>query len=213
MIGNYCGKCTEDSIYNSQTKSCKPRCGANEFWQANHCECAPGYFQIGGSCQQCSGDQIYDTNTQSCRAKCVGGQVWASGQCQCLIGSYFVNGSCQLCPVETKYDINSKTCEKICKKDNEYFNNGVCSCSKGYGRDPSGNCVPKQCPTNSTYNVGTDSCVCNTGYYFRKTTGQCILIPVCPANSQWTGETCVCNSGFNWNRDNTACIQCNTAQY
>lgn len=211
MIGNSCGKCPDDSIYVSQTKSCKPRCGVNEFWQINHCECAAGYYFIGGSCRQCPGDQVYEPSLQNCRAKCVGGQIWANGQCQCLVGSYFVNGSCQLCPVEKKYDPVSQTCEKICKKQNEYYNNGVCSCLKGYARDQLGNCSPKQCPPNSYYNSGTDACVCNTGYFIKKSTGQCVQIPNCPANSKLVDEVCVCNSGFNWNNDKTVCIQCNAA--
>ncbi|MEO1409222.1 MAG: hypothetical protein AAFW73_05030 [Bacteroidota bacterium] len=102
--------------------------------------------------------------------------------------------------LSTNCDQGSSACPSNASRDVD----GECVCNEGFVEDSEGDCVPIDCPENSTLNPATKECECMEGY-IKTTDGTCIPDPGvnCPENSTYNASTqaCECNEGFELNED------------
>ena len=102
--------------------------------------------------------------------------------------------------LSTNCDQGSSACPSNASRDVD----GECGCNEGFVEDSEGDCVPIDCPENSTLNPATKECECMEGY-IKTTDGTCIPDPGvnCPENSTYNASTqaCECNEGFELNED------------
>ena len=88
----------------------------------------------------------------------------------------------------------------------------MCICTVTNSQILSGSCpAPTQnnCPENSYWVPGTNSCRCNPPYSW--VYGQCRLPSSCLANAYWNGVECVCNYGYI--KVNNNCVPTNKTYY
>lgn len=193
---------------------------------SDQCLCKPGYRQVGGFCKSvCGKDQTYVNGKCVCNngEKIVNGQCisinrcplnshydYSSGCCTCNSGYSVINGECssyQYCGLNGYLRYGKCYCKDgffwilgSCQPcaTNQAFNGVVCECLVGYIRNTNGNCVRSNfvpnCYKNERYDSTLQACVCVEGAQYLK--GTCQLIPKCPDNGYYNGESCVCDSGF-----------------
>ncbi len=187
-----CSQCTNNSVYNSVSKSC---------------QCLNGYEMQNNLCVL--------------SIKCPLSSVWNSTtlKCDCsYFGEYVINGFCQPCQLNSAWNGTACACKPgfvangpLCNcPSNTSWNGVICACNKGF-MQIGDSCA--QCDVNSVYLSALQPCVCKPGWYgiYNKCSQCDASCATCSGPS--TGNCLTCPPSTNLSNGKCISIGCSTGHY